>query len=130
MSLNFSVPGMTVLTVIATDADSGNNGSVTYSLKQVPMKGNQPLFSIDSYMGLISTMLNNALDREVQSVYHIIVQAKDRGSPPMSCGFCCLFVIMSSSLKVSVFLTQLDASLSCRQKLIIYIDCDVDKFSV
>lgn len=76
---------MTVLTVIATDADNGNNGSVTYSLKQVPMKGSQPLFSIDSHMGLISTMLNNALDRELQAEYFIIVQAKDRGSPPMSC---------------------------------------------
>ena len=76
---------MTVLTVIATDADNGNNGSVTYSLKQVPMKGSQPLFSIDSHMGLISTMLNNALDRETQPEYYIIVQAKDRGSPPMLC---------------------------------------------
>lgn len=77
--------GMTVLTVIATDADNGNNGSVTYSLKQVPMKGSQPLFSIDSHMGLISTLLNNALDRETQSEYFVIVQAKDRGSPPLSC---------------------------------------------
>jgi len=75
---------MTVLTVIATDADNGNNGSVTYSLKQVPMKGSQPLFSIDSHMGLISTLLNNALDRETQSEYFVIVQAKDRGSPPLS----------------------------------------------
>jgi len=80
-----ALSGMTVLTVIATDADNGNNGSVAYSLKQVPMKGNQPLFSIDSHMGLISTMLNNALDRELQAEYFIIVQAKDRGSPPMSC---------------------------------------------
>jgi len=75
---------MTVLTVIATDADNGNNGSVTYSLKQVPMKGSQPLFSIDPHMGLITTMLTNSLDREIQSAYHIIVQARDRGSPPMS----------------------------------------------
>jgi len=78
---------MTVLTVIATDPDNGNNGSVSYSLKQVPMKGNQPLFSIDSHMGLIQTMQLNALDRETQSEYYIIVQAKDRGSPPMS-GLC------------------------------------------
>jgi len=75
---------MTVLTVIATDADNGNNGSVTYSLKQVPMKGGQPLFSVDAHMGLITTRLTNALDREVQPIYHVIVQAKDRGSPPLS----------------------------------------------
>ena len=76
---------MTVLTVIATDADNGNNGSVSYSLKQVPMKGPQPLFSIDSHTGLISTIVNDALDRETRDEYQIIVQAKDRGSPPMSC---------------------------------------------
>jgi hypothetical protein len=85
--ISFTCAGMTVLTVIATDPDNGNNGSVSYSLKQVPMKGNQPLFSIDSHMGLISTMQNNALDRETQSEYYIIVQAKDRGSPPMSGGY-------------------------------------------
>lgn len=76
---------MTVLTVIATDADSGNNGTVIYSLKQVPMNGDDPLFSIDSHMGLISTVLNNALDREIQSEYFVVVQAKDKGSPPLSC---------------------------------------------
>jgi len=51
------------------------------------MKGSQPLFSIDSHMGLISTIVNNALDREAQDEYKIIVQAKDRGTPPMSCKY-------------------------------------------
>ena len=73
------------MTVIATDADSGHNGSVSYSLKQVPMKGSTPLFSIDSSTGLISTQMSNSLDREEQAEYRIIVQAKDRGAPPMSC---------------------------------------------
>jgi len=76
--------GMTVLTVIATDVDNGNNGSVTYSLKQVPRKAGQPLFSVDPHMGLITTRLTNALDREVQPIYHVVVLARDRGSPPMS----------------------------------------------
>jgi hypothetical protein len=76
---------MTVLTVIATDADSGNNGSVTYSLKQVtPTRGTLPLFSIDSHMGLISTVQPNALDREIQAEYHIVVLARDRGTPSLS----------------------------------------------
>jgi len=75
---------MTVLTVIATDVDNGNNGSVTYSLKQVPRKAGQPLFSVDPHMGLITTRLTNALDREVQPIYHVVVLARDRGSPPMS----------------------------------------------
>ena len=79
--------GMTVLTVIATDSDHGSNGTVSYSLKQVPMepRGSTPLFSIDSHTGLISTTMANALDREKQAEYRIIVQAKDRGAPPQSC---------------------------------------------
>ena len=79
------VSGMSVLTVIATDADRGNNGSVTYSLKQVPMKGSTGLFSIDSSTGLILTTLNNALDRETQPEYTVIVKASDRGYPSQSC---------------------------------------------
>ena len=77
--------GMAVLTVIATDPDNGNNGSVTYFLKQCPMKGGQPLFAIDNH--IITTRQTNALDRETQSEYTIIVQAKDRGSPPMMCTY-------------------------------------------
>ena len=75
---------MTVLTVIAADVDQGNNGTVQYSLKQVPNWGSQPMFSINSHTGLISTMLDNVLDREEKAQYTLIVQAKDKGSPPMS----------------------------------------------
>ncbi|ESN95524.1 hypothetical protein HELRODRAFT_179299 [Helobdella robusta] len=78
-----SKAGVTVLTVITTDVDNGNNGSVTYSLKQVPMKGQQPLFTINTQMGLISTVIPNALDREVQAEYQVLVQARDRGIPPL-----------------------------------------------
>lgn len=75
---------MTVLTVIATDADNGLNGTVTYSLRDVPQKHGLPLFSIDGHTGLISTMLSDVLDREAQEEYHVVVQAKDRGVPSMS----------------------------------------------
>ena len=75
---------MSVLTVIATDADSGSNGSISYSLKQVPMKGGSALFVIDSYTGLITTTMSNALDREKQGEYSLLVQATDRGSPSQS----------------------------------------------
>jgi len=91
---------MTVLTVIATDADNGNNGSVTYSLKQVPVKGGQPLFSVDPHMGLITTRLNNALDREVQPIYHVIVQARDRGTPSMSGQYLRCFIRFSRNIGI------------------------------
>ena len=75
---------MSVLTVIATDADSGTNGSITYSLKQVPMKGSTQLFNIDRHTGLITTTISDALDRERQPDYSLIVRATDRGSPSQS----------------------------------------------
>ena len=70
-----------MLTVIATDADSGNNGTVTYSLKQVPVRDGNALFSINPNTGLITTTTNNALDREIQPTYKILVQARDQGTP-------------------------------------------------
>ena len=77
---------MPVVAVTATDADYGSsNCSVSYTLRDVPRLNNQPLFSIDAHTGLISTMQSNALDREVESEYKIIVVARDRGYPPISC---------------------------------------------
>ena len=72
--------GVSVLTVIATDVDKGENGSVTYSLRQAPARGNTPLFAINPNTGLITTTMNNALDREERSDYMIIVQATDQGA--------------------------------------------------
>jgi len=77
--------GLTVLAVTATDADFGSNGSITYSLKNVSMRNNQPLFTIDAHSGLVSTMQNDALDREIDPEYQMVVVAKDRGFPSMSC---------------------------------------------
>ena len=82
---------MLVLTVIATDADNGNNGTVTYSLKQVPVKDGTPLFNINANTGLITTTMNNVLDREVKPDYKIIVQAKDQGTPEAQSCTSCLF---------------------------------------
>ncbi len=76
-----SFSGVSVLTVIATDVDQGHNGTVTYSLKQVPVKDGMALFAINPNTGLITTTMNNALDRETQPEYKIIVQARDQGTP-------------------------------------------------
>ena len=76
--------GVSVLTVIATDVDNGENGTVTYSLRQTPAKGNNPLFAINPNTGLITTTLNNALDREERDIYKIIVQATDQGARSQS----------------------------------------------
>jgi len=76
--------GVTVLTVIATDADTGNNGTVTYSLLRVPHRDNQRLFAIDANNGLVTSVHTNAFDREREAEYQLIVEARDRGVPQRS----------------------------------------------
>jgi len=76
--------GATVLTVIATDSDTGNNGTLTYRLTDVPQYNGLPMFAIDPHNGLITTVQSNVLDRELTSEYQLTVVATDRGRPRMS----------------------------------------------
>ena len=66
--------GTTVVTVSATDADSGSFGVVTYSITS----GNfQDSFLIDSTSGLITT--SRVINREVVSSFSLRVEARDQG---------------------------------------------------
>jgi len=73
-----------VLTVIASDSDSGNNASVMYRLADVPRHNALPMFAIDPRVGLITTVQSDVLDRELTSEYQFTVVATDRGRPRMS----------------------------------------------
>lgn len=76
-----------MLTVIATDSDSGNNGTLLYRLEDVPRHNGLPMFAIDSHNGVITTVQSNVLDRELTSEYQLTVVATDRGRPRMSGAF-------------------------------------------
>uniref|UniRef100_A0A8C5SUN5 Cadherin domain-containing protein n=1 Tax=Laticauda laticaudata TaxID=8630 RepID=A0A8C5SUN5_LATLA len=69
-------PGSSVLSVKATDSDSGENGFVTYNIanqKMVP-------FVIDPFTGVIST--TKLMDYELmQRLYSLRIWASDSGSP-------------------------------------------------
>ncbi|XP_030643540.1 protocadherin Fat 1a isoform X2 [Chanos chanos] len=68
--------GTSVLTVKATDLDSGENGYVTYSIANV----NPQPFVIDYFSGVIST--SEQLDYELMPrIYNLRVRASDWGSP-------------------------------------------------
>ncbi len=68
-------------TVVATDADTGPNGEITYSITG----GNTAnRFSIDLHTGQLSS---RPLDREVKDRYMLIITAQDRGTPSRQ-GFC------------------------------------------
>lgn len=69
--------GQNVLTVSATDIDSGNNSVVRYSI----LIGNSN-FRIDPVSGVVTTLTQ--FDREVIPSYSLFVQATDLGNPAMS----------------------------------------------
>ena len=69
--------GSTVITVHATDLDTGKNADILYSIKSQSSKPD--VFRIDPKTGVISTRLK--LDREKESVHTIVVEATDQGPP-------------------------------------------------
>ncbi|KAM3864775.1 protocadherin-23 [Diretmus argenteus] len=68
-----------IMQVFASDADGGVNGQVEYSI----VSGNHnDAFILDSVRGILAT--NVLLDREITPLYKLVLQAADRGSPPLS----------------------------------------------
>ncbi|XP_068177196.1 protocadherin-23 [Antennarius striatus] len=68
-----------IMQVFASDADSGMNGQIEYSI----LSGNlNEAFILDSVRGILAT--NVLLDREITPTYKLILQAVDRGNPPLS----------------------------------------------
>ncbi|XP_053528382.1 protocadherin-7 isoform X5 [Artibeus jamaicensis] len=70
-----NIPGERVATVLATDADSGKNAEIAYSLDSSVMG----IFAIDPDSGDI--LVNTVLDREQTDRYEFKVNAKDKGIP-------------------------------------------------
>lgn len=69
-------------TIVATDADSGPNGEITYSITG-GNTGNK--FTIDMHTGQLSS---RPLDREIKDRYFLTISAQDRGTPSPRQGFC------------------------------------------
>ncbi|XP_078119646.1 protocadherin-23 [Sander vitreus] len=67
-----------IMQVFASDADSGMNGQIEYSI----VSGNlNEAFILDSVRGILAT--NVLLDREITPSYKLVLQAADRGNPPL-----------------------------------------------
>uniref|UniRef100_A0A8C9XWP0 FAT atypical cadherin 4 n=1 Tax=Sander lucioperca TaxID=283035 RepID=A0A8C9XWP0_SANLU len=71
--------GELVASVTATDADSGQNADITYSITAT---NNHGTFSISPNTG--SIFLVKKMDFETQSFYKLNITAKDNGKPPRS----------------------------------------------
>ncbi|XP_051504307.1 cadherin-23 [Myxocyprinus asiaticus] len=74
-------PGPRVWTVKATDADSGSNGKVEYSITAGDLKNE---FVVSSVEGELRVRKDVELDRETIAYYNITITAKDLGTPALS----------------------------------------------
>ncbi|XP_074529688.1 protocadherin gamma-A11-like isoform X6 [Halichoeres trimaculatus] len=77
-------PGMSVLSVKASDKDSGNNARISYFLEDSQMKGMSAsaYFSVNAESGEILAV--RSFDYEQTKDFHIRIRAQDGGSPPLS----------------------------------------------
>ncbi|XP_063239987.1 LOW QUALITY PROTEIN: fat-like cadherin-related tumor suppressor homolog [Bacillus rossius redtenbacheri] len=71
-----AVNGTAIFRLNATDADSGDNARVSFS-----MVTDTSDFSVDPATGMLS--VSSSLDRERQETYELRLRATDRGSPPL-----------------------------------------------
>ncbi|KAJ8246897.1 hypothetical protein GJAV_G00256570 [Gymnothorax javanicus] len=76
-----SPPGTLVTKLNATDLDYGSNGEVSFLFSKYTPERVLQLFSMDSKTGEIRVV--GEVDYEMADVYHISVQARDRGTPAM-----------------------------------------------
>lgn len=79
--MEVSDPGTSVIQVLATDKDEGNNSAISYSLIDTP-ETHSSWFKIDSRSGLVTTRVN--VDCETDPVPRLTVVATDNGFPPLS----------------------------------------------
>lgn len=70
-------PGDVLFQVLATDKDTGENGSITFTLEE-----DFSLFRIDPYLGDVSLL--RSLDYETLNNYALTVRASDEGEPSLS----------------------------------------------
>ncbi|XP_061581319.1 protocadherin gamma-C5-like isoform X16 [Cololabis saira] len=73
--------GTLVTKLNATDADTGNNGEISFLFSKFTPERVLQLFSVDAKSGEIH--VKGDVDYEKASAYHITVQARDGGSPAM-----------------------------------------------
>ena len=77
-------PGMSLLSVKASDEDSGNNARISYFLEESQLNGMSAssYFSVNAESGEILAL--RSFDYEQTKHFHIRVKAQDGGSPPLS----------------------------------------------
>lgn len=83
--LENNIPGSYVTTVVARDSDAGKNAKVSYKVLDSEVAGGSPVstyVSVDAHSGSLYTL--RSFDYETLDQLELVIQAEDRGSPPLS----------------------------------------------
>ncbi|XP_048400027.1 protocadherin-20-like [Stegostoma tigrinum] len=95
-----NMPGAFLLKISATDADSGQNGKVTYHLGPDAL----PIFSIEQFTG--NLIASTTLDREKDKLYRFSVSAVDHGVPPRKRSTIVIIHVLDQNDNTPSFLTN------------------------
>ena len=100
-------PGTEVKAVFASDADTGDNGAVSYSI----VSGNRDrAFSVNSSTGVVT--LERPLDREAAADYVLTVEARDGGAADQLSSAASLIVIVADENDNAPRITNTDLVLT------------------
>ncbi|XP_072252906.1 protocadherin-8 [Leuresthes tenuis] len=83
--LENNIPGSYIATVVARDPDVGKNAKVSYKLIDSEVPGGSLMstyVSVDSLSGSLYTL--RSFDHETLQQIELVIQADDKGSPPLS----------------------------------------------
>ena len=92
----YTQPGISVVQVFASDADSSTNAEITYRFLTESGR-----FAINPSTGEILTL--GVYDRETTDLYNLTVEARDRGDPPLSTTAIVIVTILDENDSPPVF---------------------------
>ena len=75
--------GSAILTVTGTDADSGDNGRIVFSIVSGNFFNLLAIDTIEGGLGVIRVAANADINREVIDLFNLTIRANDLGSPQM-----------------------------------------------
>ncbi|CAL1613055.1 unnamed protein product [Knipowitschia caucasica] len=98
-------PGAFLMTVVASDADLGTNGQVTYSVIDTLVQGSpiSTYVTVDPSNGAVYAL--RSFDHEDVSRIAFTVQARDGGNPPLSTNSTVLLTVLDENDNAPVILT-------------------------
>ncbi|KAK3100154.1 hypothetical protein FSP39_015442 [Pinctada imbricata] len=110
----------------ATDADSGQNSLIRYSLLENP----QSLFQINAVTGEL--MLQSHLDYENATEHHVVIAASDQGTPPLSSNMTLVVLVRNVNdnppvFTQAVFVKEVEETIPIGKEILQINATDLDK---